>query len=137
MIEAMSDDLQSFITDPELTLPEKKATLATLLGMDDPLLTGYAFNQSQLVIDDLDMEAASIFIDANNALRNTELPDRAVLSGSEDIYLPLKEIKSIREELRQSTTFIREKEEQLEKIRHQKEDSEKANQRLTEDGFFI
>ncbi|NDV58125.1 C1 family peptidase [Bacteroides sp. 519] len=137
LIEAMSDDLQSFITDTELTLPEKKATLATLLGMDDPLLTGYAFNQSQLVIDDLDMEAAGIFIDANNALRNTELPERAVLSESEDVHLPLKEIKNIREELRQSTTFIREKEEQLEKIKSQKEDSEKADQRLTEDGFFI
>jgi len=137
LIDEISDDLQSFLSDPTLSLPEKRATLATLLGMDDTLLTGYEFNRDQLILDDLYWETAKVFIEANNDILTSENKELAVLSPHEKAYLPLKEIKRVRWEIRQATTYIREKEEQLSQIKKQKDSADESDKRLTEDGYFV
>lgn len=138
LVEDLSVDLQSFIFEDKLSLPEKKATLATLLGLDDELLTNYLFDRNQLIIDDLDTEAANIFINANNAILNSKNPEDAILSISgNEAELPVEELKKLRYEMRQATTYIREKEEQLDKLDHQKTIAHEGSKRLTENGFII
>lgn len=67
-IKRLTDECQSFIDfdASELSLPEKEATLAQLLGEDDQLLVGYMFNAKQLVIDDCSREVLDLFTKANN-----------------------------------------------------------------------
>lgn len=138
LISDLSVDLQSFIFDDKLSLPEKKATLATLLGLDDELLTNYLFDRNQLIIDDLDAEAANIFINANNAILNSQNAEDAILStNGKEVELPLEELKKLRYEMRQSTTYIREKEEHLDKLNRQKNIAIEGEKRLIQDGYFI
>jgi len=138
LVEDTKVDLQSFLSERDMSLPEKKATLATLLGFDDPLLTGYDFNHDLLILDDIDQEAAEAFIAANNSVLNSSNSSYASLSiNGEEAYLPLKEIKELRRKIRESTNYIRENEEQLFKIKKQKENADEAEKRLTEDGYFI
>lgn len=137
LIDEIKDDLQAFLADKNLSLPEKKAALATLLGLDDALLTGYDFNHNLLILDDIEQEPAQIFIDANNKLRTKGNSSNAVLSPNEDANLQIEEIKSLRRKIRESTTYIRSKEEQLKKIKKKKENAEEEDKRLTEDGYFV
>lgn len=138
LMDAISVDLQSFINDEELSLPEKKATLATLLGLDDELLTNYLFDKKQLLIDDLDAEATELFIKANNEIANSPYKEEAILSiAGEDVKLPLEELKKLRFDMRQAITYIREKEEQLKKLEHQQTIAHEGKKRLTEEGIFV
>lgn len=146
-IEELSEDFQSFIYDENLTLPEKQAAMAQLLGVDDDLFKGYLFNKRQLTLADCDIEAANLFIEENNKLikRYTDEEGReqvipAVLTNPEDkekkIYLPLDKIKDLRIKMRESTNYIRQKSEELSSLSQQLEDEEASKKRLTEDGFI-
>ena len=146
-IEELSKEFQSFIYDKDLTLPEKQAAMAQLLGVDDNLLKGNLFNKQQLTIDDCDSEAANIFIRENNKLikRFTDEEGKeqiipAVLTtpedGNKDIYLPLGEIKELRVKMRESTNYIRQKSKELSSLSQQLENEETSKKRLTENGFI-
>lgn len=130
-----------------MTLPEKQAAMAQLLGVDDNLLKGNLFNKQQLTIDDCDSEAANIFIRENNKLikRFTDEEGKeqiipAVLTtpedGNKDIYLPLGEIKELRVKMRESTNYIRQKSKELSSLSQQLENEETSKKRLTENGFI-
>ncbi|MDL2309547.1 C1 family peptidase [Parabacteroides sp. OttesenSCG-928-B22] len=135
LVKDLEKDFQSFLLDEKLSLPEKKATLATLLGQDDVLLGGYDFQDELLILDDIDQEAAQAFVDANNTLFHS-LPEYAVLSKEGEIHIPLKRIKELRRKVRESTTYIRENEKQLETYRQHRVNADEAEKRLTKDGFF-
>lgn len=145
-IEELSKEFQSFMYDKDLTLPEKQAAMAQLLGIDDDLLKGNLFNKRQLTIDDCDSEAANMFIRENNKLikRFTDEEGKeqiipAVLTTPEDsnkdIYLPLDEIKELRIKMRESTNYIRQKSKELSSLSQQLENEEMSKKRLTENGF--
>lgn len=146
-IEELSKDFQSFIYDNDLTLPEKQAAMAQLLGIDDNLLKGNLFNKRQLTIDDCDSEAADMFIKENNKLIKRFIDEEgkeqvipAVLTTPEDsnkdIYLPLDEIKELRVKMRESTNYIRQKSKELSSLSQQLENEETSKKRLTENGFI-
>ena len=146
-IEELSKDFQSFIYDNDLTLPEKQAAMAQLLGIDDNLLKGNLFNKRQLTIDDCDSEAADMFIKENNKLIKRFINEEgkeqvipAVLTTPEDsnkdIYLPLDEIKELRVKMRESTNYIRQKSKELSSLSQQLENEETSKKRLTENGFI-
>lgn len=146
-IEMLSETFQSFIYDEGLTLPEKQAALAQILGLDDDLLKGNMFNKKQLTIDDCDSEATSMFIKENNKLirrfkdkDGKEQVIAAVLTTPEDddkkIYLPLEEIKELRMKMRESTNYIRQKSKELTSLSKQLKNEEISNKRLTENGFI-
>lgn len=138
LMDEISSELQSFITDENLSLPEKKATLATLLGLDDELLINYLFDKNQLLIDDLDAEASEVYIKANNEIVKSQFRNDAILSvAGKEAKLPLDELKKLRFDMRQAITYIREKEEQLKKLEHQKTIAHEGKKRLSEDGYFI
>ena len=106
MFNELSNELQSFIANQELTLPEKKVVLAQLLGQDDEHLLGNLYNKKSLTIDDLDFEAAKLFVDENNRCitRTTNSNGEMVITPfvlttpeneSGDIFIPIDELKQL------------------------------------------
>lgn len=145
-ITLIAQNVQGFINRKDLTLPEKQAALAQILGTDDELLKGYQYNKQQLTIDDCDEEAVNLYISENNKLieRHTdsngeEIIVPSVLHAPNDekgnIYLPLDELKKLRSDIRESTNYIRQKSKELEEIQTQLQKNEKSEIRLTENGF--
>lgn len=147
----VSGDLTSYIQDPKYSLPEKQAILAMILGYDDSLLKGNLFNDQQLTIDNLDEEVANYFIEANNACvrkepaENSDEEDVIIygplgnLCADEDghVSLPLEKLQKLRNEIRQSTNYIREKSKELNEIDTMTHDAEDSEKRLTESGFVV
>lgn len=145
-ISMISQNIQSFINRKDLSLPEKQAALAQLLGTDDELLKGYQFLKNQLIIDDCDSEAVDLYIQENNKLikRHTDsngeiIVTPAVLHAPSDengnIYLPIDDLKKLKADIRESTNYIRQKNKELDEIQEQLQKDEKSEIRLTENGF--
>ena len=147
----VSDDLTSYIQDPKYSLPEKQAMLAMILGYDDSLLKGNLFNDKQLTIDNLDEEVANYFLEANNACvrkepaEDPEEEDTIIygplgdLCADEEghVSLPIEKLQKLRNEIRQSTNYIREKSKELDEIDTMTHDAEDSEKRLTENGFVV
>lgn len=147
----VSDDLTSYILDPQYSLPEKQGILAMVLGYDDAFLKGNLFNDKQLTLDNLDEEVANYFIVANNACvrkESAEEPDEddtiiygplGDLCADEEgkVSLPIEKLQKLRNEIRQSTNYIREKSKELNEIDTMTQDAEDSGKRLTEKGFVI
>ena len=139
----ITDECQSFIDSPDLSLPEKKATLAQLLGEDDDLLVGYVFNKKQLIIDDCSREVLDLFVEANNKLLEREnLMSEAALSAasSEEIPMPgqlLDEIKNTKIDMREASNYIRLKTNELQAIGERINEHQESRKRLTDQGFVF
>lgn len=139
----ISEECQSFIDAPDLSLPEKKATLAQLLGEDDDLLIGYMFNKKQLIIDDCSREVLDLFVEANNKLLEVEdlIPEAALSTASgEEIPMPgtlLDEIKSTKLDMREASNYIRLKTNELQAIGERINEHEQSQKRLTDQGFVF
>lgn len=147
-LESVTSHLTDYINDNNLTLPEKKALLAVILGYDDPLLVGNLFNQEQLTLDNLDEEVANIFISENNKLvsKTTDANGKiSIKKGpltmccNEDgmVELPIKRLQQLRNEMRESTNYIRQKTEELNAIDQMTHDAEVSEKRFTNAGFVI
>ena len=161
-IDRLTDECQSYIDSTEISLPEKKATLAQLLGEDDDLLIGYMFNKNQLVIDDCSREVLDFFVEANNKLfklREPECKDdseseqirkalcnqiaeSAILSTAtdEEVTMPstiLDELKSVKVAMRESSNYIRLKSGELQALGNQIHEHTQSQKRLTEKGFVF
>jgi len=145
-IASIAQKVQSFINRKDLTLPEKQAALAQLLGTDDELLKGFQFHKKQLTLDDCDSEAVNLYISENNKLveRHTDsngeemiIPSilRTPNDGKGNVYLPIDELKKLRSDIRESTNYIRQKSKELEEIQEQLQKNERSEIRLTENGF--
>lgn len=149
--DVITADLTSFIQDPQYSLPEKQSILAMIMGYDDFFLKGNLFNDHQLTIDNLDEEVANYFIEANNACvskiesEDPEEEDTIIygplgdLCADKDGYvsLPINKLQNLRNEIRQSTNYIREKSKDLEELDIMKRDAVDSEKRLTEKGFML
>lgn len=142
----ISQNVQNFINRKDLSLPEKQASLAQLLGTDDELLKGYQFLKSQLTIDDCDSEAVNLYIQENNKLieRHADSNGEVIVTPAVlhapsyengNVYLPIDELKKLRADIRESTNYIRQKSKELDEIQEQLQKDEKSEIRLTENGF--
>ena len=163
-ISRLTQEFQSYIDDPDLSLPEKKATLAQLLGEDDDLLTGYMFNKRQLVIDDCSREVLDLFVNAHNAIcamqpadvqpgpdaedekkaRDMEvarIQEYAALTPTPERIRTaselLDDLKATKVTMRESTNYIRQKTIELEGLDIQRQDHKESFKRLTNDGFVF
>lgn len=149
-IGRLTQEFQAYLDDPELSLPEKKATLAQLLGEDDDLLIGYMFNKHQLVIDDCCREVLDLFVNANNQLCKVRLEDEvegerlkgyAILSPTGESVRTasalLDDLKATKVSMRESTNYIRQKTIELEGLDVQRQDHKESFKRLTNDGFVF
>lgn len=164
-ITRLTQEFQSYIVNPDLSLPEKKATLAQLLGEDDDLLIGYMFNKRQLVIDDCSREVLDLFVKAHNDIcaiqdqtitvvdPNTQeeklvkdpevdrIKEYAALSqNAESIRTAselLDDLKATKVTMRESTNYIRQKTIELEGLDIQRQDHKESFKRLTNEGFVF
>lgn len=164
-IGRLTQEFQSYIVNPDLSLPEKKATLAQLLGEDDDLLIGYMFNKRQLVIDDCSREVLDLFVNAHNeicAMRPEDVMDAgpdaedekkrrklevdrvqeyaALTPAPERIRTAselLDDLKATKVTMRESTNYIRQKTIELEGLDIQRIDHKESFKRLTNDGFVF
>lgn len=163
-ISRLTQEFQSYINDPDLSLPEKKATLAQLLGEDDDLLTGYMFNKRQLVIDDCSREVLDLFVNAHNAICAMQPadvqpgPDAEEEKKARDLEVAriqeyaaltptperirtaselLDDLKATKVTMRESTNYIRQKTIELEGLDIQRQDHKESFKRLTNDGFVF
>lgn len=164
-IEKLTDDFQSYIDSEELTLPEKRAALAQLLGEDDELLIGNMFNRQQLVLDDCNIEVLDLFTCYNNKLLEPEVsfeagtnepaveestkqreeeplekyaalsPDAETPSASAEEFVA--QLKEVKTTLKDKLSYIRNKTNELNSLQKQSEDIENSNKRLTEEGFVF
>ena len=140
-------EMQSFIKDPSLSLPEKQAIMALLLGEDDSLLVGELYQKDQLTLDDCDKETLELYIaEDNKQVQVTEATDttpkkvnRGVLTVPVDqyehVYLPIDAIKLLRAQIRQRTSYIRKKTEELNAIQVQLNDIAESMKRIGDEGF--
>ncbi len=141
-INELAAEYSDFINDKQLSLPEKQAALAQLLGEDDELLSGYLYNVDQYTIDDCEREVVNLFIEANNLLLSTpeedELRQYAVLSRGTDGEAkdPSKELRAISVKIKDSTQYIRFKKNELKDIESIDQQREESVKRLTEEGFI-
>lgn len=161
----LTQEFQSYMDNPDLSLPEKKATLAQLLGEDDDLLVGYMFNKRQLVIDDCSREVLDLFVNAHNdicTIQNQTItvvaPDTHEEKQIEDPEVEriksyaalsldaspvrtasnlLDDLKATKVAMRESTNYIRQKTIELEGLDIQRQDHKESFKRLTNDGFVF
>ena len=161
-LQQLTEEFQAYIDSPDMTLPEKKATLAQLLGEDDELLVGYMFNREQFVIDDCSREVLDYFAEANNSLLSmhedidkddsdaerkrkeeaNEIADHAALSANSNApqEMPSKiidQLKSVKIAMRESSNYIRLKSQELNETDHQTKEHRQAAKRLTGKGFVF
>lgn len=146
--EKIKSHLTDYINSDDLTLPEKKALLAVIMGYDDALLRGNLFNQEQLTLDNLDEEVANIFISANNDLVETKVDKdgkKTIVKGpitvcSDEngiVTLPIKRLQQLRNDMRESTNYIRQKNDELKDIEEMTENATESEKRFTEQGFVV
>ena len=140
-------EMQSFIKDTSLSLPEKQAIMALLLGEDDSLLVGELYQKDQLTLDDCDKETLELYIAEDNkqvqVIEATETTPRKVIRGElstpidqyEHVYLPIEAIKLLRAQIRQRTSYIRKKTEELNAIQVQQNDIAESKKRIGDEGF--
>ncbi len=148
-IQYLVSQYQNSIVDGDLSLPEKKAALAQLLGEDDELLAGYQFNKNQLTLDDCETETLDLFIEANNLLLNLglssgatdeekELAESAILSTDTKAPAvnPLPELKKLNIAIKSSTNYIRQKTKELKALGESGKERKESDKRLTDEGFY-
>ena len=140
--EEIESDMKSFISDSELSIPEKKAILAALLGEDDELFKNITFDRERLIIHDIESEALTLYVIHNNLLLSTrnsdlDLSNYALLSeNNEPVIAPLEQIKDIRLQIQESASTIRRLESENKKLEKQLQVSEEAKKVLIQDGYF-
>ena len=142
-----------FLVEDDLNLPEKRATLAQLLGEDDPLLQGVQYNAEQLILDECRNDVMSTFVDENNALARMPedaydstgvrpIRDYAVLSTApgeptETVEVLIRRIKEIRHEIKTYTDYIRREEKVVDQLQQNLVVEQVSHHRLTKDGFVF
>ena len=150
-IEQLTEELQDYIYTDELSLPEKRAALAQLLGEDDALLSGQQFNKEQLEMDDCTEEVMEFLINANNRLLNQTASDVPAATFPEHLQLAeyaafsdktgdpvsfgLKELKKLRVDIRRDSEYIRKRQAELDRLEQNLQDIKEEKKVLKDGGF--
>lgn len=135
-IQQLNKKLLALLDDEDLTLPEKEAILAVILGRDNENIRGMQYQHEGALLDDACQEPLELYINAynHNSLRGGDLPVRGnfellkkyIWSDEKEEYIespeneeafnPLPDIKRLKQEITNATSFIREKYKELESI---------------------
>lgn len=135
----MKEMLQSYVTDPMISIPEKKAILSALLGQDDLLFVNELHDaETYLNIRDIEAEAIEVFLKANNlVIEKGEATDSAFLSiDGQTVEFPVQQLKVARHKARECQQNIRDVQQQQEKLARQLNLQEEAKKCLIEEGQY-
>jgi C1A family cysteine protease len=137
-IENLKDSILDLLKNTEYTLPEKEAILATILGRDNENIRGMQYDHETKILDDACDEPINLFVDSFNKCReagNSSLPVRGdfqalkhyvwnpetnELEGCEEnkyAINPLEDIKRLKQDILNTTAFIRNKTDELEELK--------------------
>lgn len=131
--------LLACLHDKSLSLPEKEAIVAMILGYDSPLFKDATITPSQLSADDLATSSLNLYVseDKANAMHKASLvPEGA----NQDDYRVLGEntiedIKELRTKIRNTTRAIRTMSDNLAQLHKNVADNVTAIRHLSSDGF--
>ena len=135
-LDELENECDLFLSDKNYSIPEKRTILAALLGYDDELFVNIIYDEHAPIFDDLESETISLFINANNAILDSENPGNAILSKNKIIY-PLPMIKQKRVEMQKRVSYIRQLEEEVAKLESQSDNVTESKKCLIQNGFFI
>lgn len=137
--------------DPGLSLPDKEATWAIILGRDNSRLAGTLYKQKELSFDDVFTEPTDLYIEAYNRLAagSGKLPERGMYpelaypeeEGAEPnpenlkAFDPVPQINKLKSELLDITAYLRTKERELEILKSKRENETLVRGHLSDEGF--
>jgi Cysteine protease len=138
-LDELENECDQFVFDKKYSIPDKRAVLAALLGYDDDLFVNNIYDEQTPIFDDLESETINLFVNANNALLNSENPENAILSKSneEPIVYPLQGIKQQRSEMQKRIGYIRQLEDEVAKLEPQSNNITESKKCLIQNGFFV
>lgn len=140
-LEALKEYILGILEDETLTLPEKEAVLAMILGRDNERLSGMQYEHEGTFLDDACSQPIDLYVEAyNNHCLDTNLltvrgdfdalkkwrwdADKSEFVESDENKLalnPLPFIKDLKQDIINSTAFIRDKKDELQRLLESKE----------------
>ncbi len=146
--------MTGFLQDRQLHLPDKEATMALILGLDNEHLKGITYSDDSSSFDDALEPPLDVYIDAYN----TVMPDSGLLpvrdsypllrypdvelagfpitdSRNFKAFNPLRDIRRLKREILDLTSYLRAKNKELDRLRKEDENSQRADTVLTDNGF--
>lgn len=132
-LENLKKEILSLLNNDSLTLPEREAVLALILGRDNENLRGMQYAHEGTLLDDACREPINIYVDAfNGCCKDSHLlpvrgdfetlkkfewneAEEKLIESQEnsDAFNPLPEIIRLKQEIINITSFIRDKSDEL------------------------
>lgn len=132
-IQALRDEILSLISSDGLSLPEKEAILAMILGRDNENIRGMQYDHEGTLLDDACQKPIELYVETYNSccLDTGLLPVRGDFEGlkkyewnpaldeyeesdeNNEALNPLPDIKRLKQEIINTTAFIRDKQDEL------------------------
>lgn len=133
-LETLNQEIVKLLADQNFSFPEKEAILALILGRDNANLHGMQYEHESTIIDDACEDPINQYVDAYNkyCIDSGLLPTRGEFEAlklkkwnpleekfedspqNNEALNPLPEIKRLKQQILNTTAFIREKREELE-----------------------
>lgn len=144
-LDQLKEKLLELKHDDNLTYPEKEAVLAMILGRDNENLRGAQYEHEILLLDDACTESIDLYVNTfnefceNKSLLPTRgdfpflrVPDtykndeKLAAQKNSQALNPLSEIKRLKHEILNITSFIRDKNSELDDLRNSEKSRESA-----------
>lgn len=148
-LKNLKTELLEFLNHKELSFPEKEGVLAMILGRDNEKLRGVQYDHKGIILEDGCSEVIDLYVEAFNKycddkkllpvrgdfefLRVSGQGDENVVETkeypeNETAFNPLQEIKKLKQEILNITSYIREKNDELEILKNSESTREKAQE---------
>lgn len=135
-IDALKNEILSLLRNDSLSLPEKEAVLAMILGRDNENIRGMQYHHEGALLDDACEQSINLYVEAFNRcckdsgllpvrgdfdalkkLKWNETEKKYEESAENSLALnPLPDIKRLKQEIINTTSFIRDKQDELEEL---------------------
>lgn len=135
-LEEIRQDVINLLKDPDFSFPEKESILAMILGRDNANLHGIQYEHEGIILDDACNDPINLYVDAYNkyCIDSGLLPVRGDfevleikewdeaekkwkdLPENHRALNPLPQIKKLKQQILNTTSFLREKQEELKKL---------------------
>ena len=133
-LDELRGDILNLLNDDNFSLPEKEAILALILGRDNKNLHGIQYEHESIIIDDICDDPINLYVNAYNdyckdkkwlpvrgefeslkiKIWNEEEGNYQEVPENEEALNPLPEIKRLKQQILNTTSFLREKRNELE-----------------------
>lgn len=145
-LEELRGEIVALLKDDNFSLPEKEAILAMIMGRDNKNLHGIQYEHEGTVIDDICDDPVNLYVNAYNdyckdknwlpvrgdfdALKikiwNEEEGKYEDVAENHEALNPLPEIKRLKQQILNTTSFLREKQDELEGLQNSAKNREEA-----------